>query len=282
MCVRAATSFILILFAYAAITAESSSGNASLSAQEIVDRSVARAESQYRAMRGASFKSNATTKNQSIDSDGEIEETEWLKSRQYPLNGAVFEEIIEKDGRPLNEKELKEEEKKKQDFIQEVDKRRSRGDYLQPDKEHAIQYDKNFTDRYRYKLVKTERIRTYLTWAIDFEPKEGKLPASDRMDRALNQMTGRLWVSQDDFGLVRVEFALRKPFKYWGGLLAVVRKTDGSADYTRVEPGTWLPLSFHLELDIRVMMIKNIRRLISKNWYDYVKVQTPIGDRQSN
>ena len=95
------------------------------------------------------------------------------------------------------------------------------------------------------------------------------------MDRALNQMTGTLWVSEEDYGLVRVEFALRKPFKYWGGFLAVIRKTDGWVDYTRVDPSIWLPLHFHLKLDLKVMMFKNIRRLIIKDWLDYRRADLP-------
>jgi len=268
-------SFILILISHIAVATDSQSGNTSLAAQEIVDRSAARAESQYQSMRNASFMSEAIMKYQSFDGDGNVKEIEVLKLIQYPLNGAVFEELVEKQGQPLNQKERKEEEEKKRDFIREVDKRRSRGESLQPKQENEIRFDKDFTRRYEYKLIKTERIRNFHTWAIDFKPKEGKLPANNRMERALNQTSGRLWVSQDDFGLVRVEFALREPYKYWGGLLAVVNKTDGSVDYTRVAPDTWFPLSFNLELDVRIMMIKNIRRHISKSWYDYVKAKEP-------
>jgi hypothetical protein len=249
----------------------------SLSAGEIMERSVARAESQYLTMAEANFESKSVTKNEKFDGDGKITETELLHHRQYPLNGAVFEELVEVNGRSLNEKEKEEELERKEDFIREVEERRTRGDYLQPEKEHAIRFDAHFASKYRYELVGTEQLRSYRCWVIAFKPKEGDLPVKNRMDHALNELTGTFWVSQDDYGLVRVEFAMRKPFKYWGGLLAVIRNTDGLVDYTRVEPDVWLPAYFNLKLDIRIMLLKNIRQLITKEWYDYKIVSDSSG-----
>ena len=243
-----------------------------LSAQAIVDRAVDRTEAQHLSMVEASFKSEAVAKTQSLDGNNNITDTETSRYRQYPLNGAVFEELIEINGRPLNEKEIQKEETKKREFIQEVEQRRTRGDYIQPVKEERIRFNREFTERYLYNIEKTEMIRGHLCWVISLKPREGKLPERNRMDRALNQMTGTLWVSQDDYGLVRVEFGLSKPFNYWGGFLAVIRKTDGWVEYTRVESNVWLPRHFNLQLDLKVMMFKNIRRLIIKEWSDYSRV----------
>ncbi|MEJ2110155.1 MAG: hypothetical protein P8Z37_09635, partial [Acidobacteriota bacterium] len=189
----------------------------SLTAGEIVSRSLDRAESQYRNYTDANFKSESVTKNQKFNSDGKVTETEVLRHSQYPLDGAVFEELVEINGRPLNEEERKEEEAKKREFIQEVAKRRNRGDYLQPDKERAVRFNRDFVNKYRYTLLESQTIRSHSCWVIAFKPKEGDLPVRSTMDHALNQLEGRLWISRDDYGLVRVEFAMRKPFKYWGG-----------------------------------------------------------------
>jgi hypothetical protein len=252
------------------------SANEPMSVQEIVESAVERAENQHMSMIETNFSSQAVSKNHSLDGDGTITETESFRSLQYPLNGAVFEELVEKNGRPLDEKEKQDEEKRKQDFIREVEKRRTRGDYVQPSKEEAIRFNREFTDRYIYELERTETIREHSCWVISFEPKQGKLPVRNRMDRALNKITGLMWISRDDYGLVRVEFALREPFKYWGGILAVVRNTDGTVNYTRVEPNVWLPLHFNLRLDLKIMLVKNIRRLIVKDWFDYKRVDNPL------
>lgn len=270
----------LVSGSVAAETSASVASEAHLSPQTIVERAVKRAENQYFSMVEANFKSEAVTKSQSLDGNNNVTDSEVTRYCQYPVNGAVFEELVEINGRPLNEKEIKKEEEKKRDFIREVNKRINRGDYIQPNKGEGIRFNREFTERYLYKIEETEIIREHPCWVISFKPRQGKLPSRNRMDRALNQMTGTMWIARDDFGLVRVEFALRKPFKYWGGFLAVIRKTDGWVDYTRVDSDVWLPLHFNLKLDLKVMMFKNIRRLITKDWSDYTRVeQSPYADR---
>jgi len=282
MAYRASAFILMILLSITAHAIDMEPESSSLTAMEIMEGCAERAESQFRSFEEANFESESVTKNQKFNGNGDITETEILGHRQYPFNGAVFEELIEKNGLPLNEKERKDQEEKKREFIREVEKKRVRGDYLQPEKEHAIQFNRNFVDRYQYELASTEYLRSYSCWVIDFKPREGKLPVRNTMDHALNQVTGRLWVSKEDFGLVRVEFAMRKPFKYWGGLLAVIRKTDGNVDYERVEPDVWLPLHFNLKLDIRIMLFKNIRQLITKDWYDYKRAQTQDAEKTSD
>ncbi len=272
MALNEASLFLLLVISVVFLASGHAADLNGLSADAIMEQAVARVESQYQSYKEVEFESESITRNQKFDGKGAITETEILRARQYPLHGAVFEELLEVNGRPLDSKEREAEEKKKRNFIQEVEKRRDRGDYLQPEKDRAIRFDADFVSRYVYELVAAESIRAHMCWKIAFKPKEGALPVRRTMDHALNQLTGTLWVSQQDDGLARVEFAMRKPFKYWGGVVAMIRNTDGIVDYERVEPGVWLPLNFELKLDIRIMLFKHIRQIISKQWYDYRRV----------
>jgi hypothetical protein len=238
-------------------------------AQEIINKAVARAESQYQSLSDAEFESNVLSVVQSFDNNKKITRTESTRYRQYPVHGALFEELVEKNGRMLSSSESRNEEKRKEDFIREVQKRRARGDHPQPESEPGIRFNREFVSRYTLSTVGMETVGGNRCWIIAFEPKQGKLPVRNRMDRALNQSNGRFWVSQDDYGLARVEFALRKPFEYWGGFLAVIRNTDGRMDYVRAKPGVWLPSDFELKLDLKIMMVKDIHRLFTKKWSEY-------------
>ena len=244
------------------------------SPQDIIHRAIRRAEIQYDSQVEAQFESEALSTIQSLDDDNKPTKTESSLYRLYPVHGALFEELVEKNGVPLAEKEIRKEKNRKEDFIQEVDKRRSQGKHPQPESDPGIRMNQEFVARYQFKLAGTETVRDHVCWVIAFEPKPGDLPVRNRMDRALNQSTGKFWVSQKDDGIVRVAFALRKPFKYWGGILAVIRNTDGMVDYTRIEPNIWVPLHFDLKLDLEVMMVKDIRRVITKSWTRYQRVRT--------
>ena len=239
------------------------------SADAILHRAVARAEAQYEAQAEAAFESEALSVIRSLDAGGRPVKTETFRYRQYAVGGALFEELIEKDGRPLGESEKREERKRREKFIREVEQRRARGRHPQPEQEPGIRFNHEFVDRYEFRLEGRETVRGHDCWVISFKPRPGKLPVRNRMDRALNQSTGRFWIAREDHGAVRIEFALRRPFKYWGGLLAVIRNTDGRMDYQRVAPGIWAPLDFDLALDLEIMMVKDIRRTIAKNWVSY-------------
>jgi hypothetical protein len=240
-----------------------------LTAEKIIDLAIARSDAQYESLVDAMFESDKISSIESLDANGEITKTDQTRYRQYPLAGALFEEMMKKNGKPLSEKELREENKRKEDFVREVEERISRGEHPQPETDPGIRFNHEFVDRYQLEIERTEMVRGHLCWVIAFEPKAEELPVRNRMDRALNQSTGKFWVSQDDYGVARIEFALRKPFKYWGGFLAVIRNTDGRLDYDRIEPNVWMPSKFDLKLDLKVMMVKNIRRLISIDWTNY-------------
>jgi hypothetical protein len=246
-----------------------------------VDRAAARAEDQYQAGIDAHFESEVISAVASLDGKKKVTGTEVSKLRQYPLQGALYEELIEKDGRRLNPKELRDEAKKKQKFIGEVQKRRDRGEHPQPERGPDVRFNQEFISRYSMEIAGSETLRGHHCWLIEFKPREGKLPVRKRIDRALNQSTGKIWISQDDYGVVRLEFALRKPFKYWGGLVAVIRNTDGILDFERVEPNIWLPVGFDLKLDIKVMLFKNIRKHFTKRWSDYKRADRLVDTREA-
>jgi hypothetical protein len=260
---------VLLLCRVGTVSAEGGNAASDLSVQAIVDRAVARAEAQHNLLTDSKFESQVFMSIKSLDNNGLVTETEVTRYHQYPLLGALYEELIEQDGRSLNARERRSEEKNKTKFIREVEKRKKSKLHPQPEKRPGIRFGDQLMSRYRFKMVRTEEVDRHRCWVIAFEPKEGDLPVQEIMDHALNQSTGMLWVAQEDYGIVRLDFVMRKPFKYWGGLLAVIRNTEGRLDFQRVEPDVWLASNFELKLDINVMMVKNIRRVITKKWMDY-------------
>lgn len=264
--------YLLALGITTAAALEQTSAPEDLSAEAIVARAVARAEEQHSRQVDIQFESQVSMSIQSLNAGGRVTKTDLTGYRQYPLHGALFEELIAKDGRALTAQERNAEEKNKKKFIREIEKRKKRGIHPQPEKRPGIRFGDQLMRRYQYKMLRTEEIDRHRCWVIAFEPKAGELPVEEIMDHALNQSTGTLWVAQDDYGLARLDFVMRKPFKYWAGLLAVIRNTEGRLDFQRVELNTWMPVHFDLKLDLNVMMIKNIRRLITKKWTDYTRI----------
>lgn len=269
-------AFALLAASVSGVTAAqqaegSSAGGYGLRPEIIVERALKRGEAQIEAGIEGQFEVMVSAFIRSIDGEGEIAATESARYEVYPLAGAIYEEMVEKDGRPLTEREARSAREEKEDFIREVEKRKARGLTPQPEDERRVRFDRELMSRYRLEIIGEEEVRGDPCWVLYFEPRGGELPENTRMDKALNRSTGRLWIAKADYGVPRVEFDLDEPIRYLGGFLATVRETAGRVEYERVEPDVWLPIEFELELDLRVL-VKNIRRVISRRWSDYRRV----------
>lgn len=271
---------LLMLMGTGALLAQEATPAVELTADEIVARAIERSERQIEQLVDAEFDARMFSTVDTLNGDGEVTDTETALYRRYGISGALFDELVEKEGRPLSEKERRKERERRDDFEDEVRERLADGLPPQPDDGRRVQFDGYLMQRYNVEILGEEDVRGHLCWVISMEPREGKLPERDRMDQALNRANGRIWVAQDDFGVARVEFILRDPIKYLGGFLATVRKTNGRIEIDRFESGVWMPSEFELQLDLRVLF-KNIRRVISTEWTDYERATTADGETQT-
>ena len=121
----------------------------------------------------------------------ESTETKTAKLHHYPLEELFYAELIERDGETLDENALREQHKRKTDFVRKAREHRARGETYEPN-EMDIGFDHELMDRYDTRLVRTESLRGHNCWVLGFTPREGKLPDRRRMDKALNRSTGSL------------------------------------------------------------------------------------------
>ena len=238
-----------------------------LAAEVIVERALERMAAQDESGIELKLSSVGRSQTDSIDGDGRVTKTETTRYLRYPLEGHLYDEVIEKNGLPLDEDGIREELQRKEKFTREARTHAARGEEFIFN-EMAIAFDRELMVRYNTRLSGNEMVRNYSCWVIDFEPKDGRLPDNRRMDKALNRSTGTLWISKKDFGVVRVAFEMQEPFRYLWGLAASLRHADGRLDFKKISPGVWAPLEFDLKLDLRVFF-KGIRRHIRQTWHDY-------------
>lgn len=278
VCIRRRGSLAPAVLAFALSSAAlAQSGSPALTAEEIVRRAVERAERQHDSLVDSEFEATVVSSVESLDADGQVTDTEAALFNQYPLQGALFDEMVEKDGRSLTEKEQRDERKRREKFITEVRKRVAQGLHPQPEEDPGVRFNSELMSRYTVELTGEEEVNGHRCWVIAFAPKPGDLPMRRRIDPALNKSTGRLWIAQDDYGIARLTFAMREPFKYWGGLLATINDTEGRLDFERVAADVWRPADFDLKLDLRILMVKSIRRHISKEWKDFRRAEAADG-----
>lgn len=244
------------------------------SADEIVTRAVDRAERQRVTNAALAFTATLHVRNERLNGDNEIEESETETFKQYPFEGALFNELVTRNGEPLDERELEDEAERKVEFAENVRERRAEGDAPRSDDPYHVEFDYDFVDRYQFSIVGEDVVNGHPSWVIYLSPREGDLPVRRDIDHALNNSTGHLWISMDDYGLVRVEFEMARSVRFWLGLLGTLRNTKGRVDFERIADGVWIRTLEDITTDQR-MFFRNARRRLVREYRDY----TPIPGR---
>ena len=242
----------------------------------IIERAVARANQQDEAGVELEYESLIRTTVDSLDGNGNVTDTETTLHKRYGLEGSVYEELLQQNGETLTDQEIEEEQQKRESFVRDVRERARRGEKPETNDERQIRFDRGLVDRFQATLTGVEEIRGELAWVLSFEPRPGKLPEKTRMDKAMNRSTGKLYIAQRDFGLMRIEFELQQPIRYLWGLIATLKHAAGQLEFTRVAPDVWLPHTYGLEIDLRVFF-RSQHQLIVREWIERRCREAPAG-----
>lgn len=257
-----------------ALPARVEAADDAVEAGAIIDRALERAAAQRESGVELEFEYSSAGVFEFLDRDGSVSRTETGRRRHYALEGYLYSEAIERDGKPLDEEAARDERERKAEFIREARRHAARGERYEPE-EMSVDFDRELMERYDVRLVGTEEVRGHACWVIAFEPRDGRLPDRRRMDKALNRSTGRIWIAQDDYGVARVDFTMQRPFRWLWGLVGTLRFASGRFDFRRLEPNLWMPAVSRIEFDVRVMLgIKSIRRRIRTEWLEHRAVGT--------
>ena len=248
-------------------------------AEEIVERAVARADEQRNTQADLLYRATFESITEKLSGDGDVEDTERATYEQYPLEGVIYEELVAQEGEPLTADDARKERERRRDFVEEVRERRARGeDDPRPEDENRVELNDDFISRYQYSIVGEEQREGHDCWIIQLVPRPGDLPVNRRIDTALNKSTGRLWIAKEDFGLSRVEFEMDEPVRFWGGIAGTLRNTVGRLQFLRTDEGAWVPKRIDIRLDLRIVFW-NIRRRIVREWDEYSLI--PETDQQT-
>ena len=224
---------------------ESAASSTVLTADEIIARAVELAEhlrEQDDELR-YQFLERATI--EQFDAAGRVKQREEVLSEVYPLAGALYREVVERDGNPLSPKQLAKERRRKE----EIRGRRARGEEKDEDR---VRFNRELVDRYRPELMAEQVIRGRPTYAVRFEPKSDSLPIRRRIDYALNKSHGKIFVDKETFQVARVEFQLIKPVRLWWGLLGKLRAVQGVIERAPLPDGSWVGQGFDFSMNMRI------------------------------
>ena len=123
-----------------------------------------------------------------------------------------------------------------------------------------------------FQLVRREFIDGIPTILMTFKPNPKYKSGGETEEKVLQSTTGRAWVSEDDYHLVKIEADVTAPINFGMGLLAKVQPgSRGVFEWRRVNNEVWLPYREDFTAKVRILLVKGQHQRELHEYSDYRK-----------
>lgn len=213
-----------------------------------------------------------------FDAKGKVKHEKHEVYEVYPSAQArqTYRKLVERDGRPLSAEEL---EKQDREHEKKVAKLHKSGEAAEAKRRERMaeneRKEREVVDDifgvYDIAIVRREPIEGRNALLVTFTPRPGVKPAS-RRGRILQKFTGRAWVDEADYQVVRAEAELHHTLSFGLGVLARLHE-GATATFQRrkVNGEVWLPAVATFRGSARVFLVKGLRIDSRSEYSDYKK-----------
>ena len=214
----------------------------------------------------------------SLDGKGRAKSTETKTYEVLEIDGEQVQRLIEKNDKPISEKEAAKEEEKIQKVINkhrnESEKdRQKRAEREAKDHEEGKQFEREIVDAYNFTLLGTELVSGRDAWVISAEPRPGFVPHM-KYANYLPKFHGRLWIDKADVQMSKMDVEALDTVS-WGLFLARFHKgSHFMIEQTRINDEVWLPRQVAFKIDVRLALLKSFNVDAEQTYRDYKKFRT--------
>ena len=232
-----------------------------LSADQIIQKAAARAQNPgVRPEKGA-YTYTKLTVMEELDSAGKVKEH---KEKVYQVNfrnGASYAKLVEVNGRPPAEADLKKQAETDSNARQmtgsKSNKSENRENFLTPE----------IVARFDFSLIGQTNINGRATYQVAFRPKNTAPPSHHMVDRLLDRISGMVWIDAEEFEIARAELRLGSEVNLLGGVVGSLKKLAYTMTCTRIDDGLWFKTSSFGDFEGRklvdAMRIKTSSRAVN-------------------
>lgn len=224
---------IISLLVFSAACAPAPCSSETLTATEIIRRAVERSNHTENREPGLAYTKATVT--EEYDTAGHIKEHKERKYQVLLRGGVPSARLVEVNGQPPTESELKRQADNESKFRQLLgpsnsSKGVSRDSFLTP--ELAAHFD--------FTLTRMERISGRANYVMHFAPSQSAPKTGFLADKFLSHVTGTVWIDATEYEVARAEVKLNSQVDLLGGILGSLKKLSYSLSRTRLPDGVWL------------------------------------------
>jgi hypothetical protein len=232
-----------------------------LSADQIIQKAVARAQNLGTKPGKGAYTYTKLTVMEELDSAGKVKEH---KEKVYQVNfrdGATYAKLVEVNGRAPGQADLKKQAQNETDANQMTGAKSKKGEnrenFLTPE----------IVERFDFRLVGQTNFNGRATYQVAFQPKNPAPPSHHMVDRLLDRISGMIWIDAEEFEIARAELQLGSEVNLLGGVVGSLKKLVYTMTCTRIDDGLWFRTSSFGDFEGRklvdAMRIKTSSRAIN-------------------
>ncbi len=189
-----------------------------------------------------------------VDGSGHPKKTETIEADIFSVAGVQLRRVTKKNGKPLTPEEEKKETEHIDQAIAKAKERQAKG---QPKKRDEVSYAR-FLELGSFSNERRVLLHGRPTIAVDYTG-DPRARTHNPLENAIHELSGTVWVDEQDMAMARVEGHFANNFKIAGGLaIDIAKGTSFWADNTKVNDEVWLPSAFAGQGSARVMVFFNM------------------------
>lgn len=201
---------------------------------------------------------------QTIDANGRVTKTETSETEDFFVNGHFIERTVKKNGKPLYEHDQQKETERLTKLVEKAEKTPSgqplEGPTISITRVLEIMQSKN---------PRREMFRGRPAIVFDFVGRKDAKTHGLAED-ASKKLQGTIWVDEADREVAHLDVSFDDNFHVAGGLVANVQKgSNFHFDQAPVEGELWLPTAGEGTIQVRILLLKNMRNHFTERDYDY-------------
>ena len=189
------------------------------------------------------------------DSAGRVKSEDVDVSRTILVNGVPFEQLVERNGRPLGRGETETEREELDKLKRETPEQRA--ERLRKQEEENTSLVREVPKAFDFQLVGEEAVNGRPAYVLQATPHPG-YQAQGKYGKMFSKVEGKLWVDKQDLGWIKVDGQVIQPFSMGLFLVRLLRGSQITMEQTRVDDGIWMPERVEVRAAAKIFFVKSL------------------------
>ena len=209
------------------------------------------------------------------DQAGRVKSEEVAVSRTILVNGIPFEQLLERNGRPLSAEE-KRKQREKFDRLK-VETQQQRAERVRKQEEENTSLVRELPKAFDFQLVGDDVVNGRPAYVLQAKPHPGYQPKG-KYGTMFCKVVGRLWVDKQDHGWIKVDGQVIEPISIGLFLVRLLPGSRVAMEQTLVDGGIWMPARIEVRAAAKIFFVKS---LVIERIMTYSEYKLPQTDAQA-